>query len=112
MSDVIIKKSKIGQFQDGLGVFANKDFKKGEVLIKFNLKVLSKEEYQKLPKMEKHFTHKRNDVIYYYPDPERHVNRSKNPNVCPGLDHSGDIALRDIKKGEELSILDSTKEDF
>jgi hypothetical protein len=50
--------------------------------------------------------------VYYYPDPERHVNRSKNPNVAPDFEREANIALCDIKKGEELSILDSTKEDF
>lgn len=34
--DIVIKKSKIGQFEKG--VFANMDFKKGEVVIKYNLK--------------------------------------------------------------------------
>lgn len=33
MSDVVIGKSKIGQFQNGKGVFANRDFKKGNVVI-------------------------------------------------------------------------------
>ncbi len=110
--DVIIKKSKIGQFKDNLGVFANRDFKKGEVVIKYHLKSLTKEEYEQLPEAEKHFTHERNGVIYYYPDPERHVNRYKNPNVYPDFKKGADIALRDIKKGEELSILDTIEEDF
>jgi len=37
MNKVIIKKSKIGQFHRR--VFANKDFKKGEIVIKYNLKL-------------------------------------------------------------------------
>lgn len=111
-TDVIIKKSKIGQFKDGLGVFAKRDFKKGEIVVKFNLKILTEEEYKKLPEMEKHFTHKRNGVIYYYPEPERHVNRFKEPNVYVDFEKGADVALRDIKEGEELSILDTTKEDF
>ena len=81
--DVVVKRSGIGQFKDGLGVFANRDFKKGEVVIKWKLQILTKELYERLPEGEKQFTHKRNGVIYYYPDPERHVNRFKNPNVYP-----------------------------
>jgi hypothetical protein len=31
--DILIKSSGVGQFEDGLGAYANRDFKKGEVLI-------------------------------------------------------------------------------
>lgn len=111
--DVVIKKSGIGQFADGLGVYANRDFKKGEVVLKWNLKILTTQEYEALPLYEQiNFCHSRNNVIYYYPDPERHVNRSKNPNVLSAIDQQANIALRDIKKGEELSISDTTQEDF
>ncbi len=110
--DVEIKKSDIGQFNDGLGVYALRDFKKGEVVIQYHLQKLTEEEYQQLPAAEKHFTHKRMGVIYYYPDPERHVNRYKDPNVYPDLDLQADVALRDIKKGDELSIQDDFEEDF
>lgn len=111
--DVQIKKSEIGQFKDGLGAFVRREFKKDEVVIKWNLKSLTKEEYERLPEYEReNFCHKRSGIIYYYPEPERHVNRSKNPNVAPDFQREADIALRDIKKGEELSILDTTEEDL
>lgn len=111
--DVLVKKSSIGQFSDELGVFANRDFKKGEVVIKWNLKTISHEEYKKLSDYERNnFCHNRNGVIYFYPDPERHVNRSKNPNLLSDMENEANIALRDIKSGEELSISDETKEDF
>lgn len=111
--NVSIKKSKIGQFKDGLGVFANKNFEKDEIVIKWNLKTLTQEEYRILPEYEKNnFCHQRNGKIYYYPDPERHVNRSKNPNVIPDFEKEANLALRNIRTGEELSILDSMKEDF
>lgn len=110
--DVEIKESTIGQFDDGLGVFARRDFKQGEVVIQYNLKTLTGEEFEQLPQAEKHFTHKRNDIIYYYPDPERHVNRHADPNVYPDYEVNADVALRDIEKGEELSIQKDFKEDF
>ena len=110
--NVEIKKSNIGQFNDGLGVFALKDFKKGEIVIKYNLQILTKEECKELTASEEDFTHKREGVIYYYPDPERHVNRYKDPNVYPDFELGADIALRDIKKGEELSIQADFEEDF
>ncbi len=111
--DVCIKKSTIGQFDDGLGVFANRDFRKGEIVIRWNLKILSGEEYAKFSQYEQNnFCHNREGIMYYYPDPERHVNRSRNPNVISDIAKSANVALRVIKKGEELSISDATKEDF
>lgn len=110
--DVEIKESHIGQFEDGLGVFALRDFKKDEVVIQYNLKTLTPEEFENLPASEKHFTHKRHGIIYYYPDPERHVNRHHDPNVYVDYERDADVALRDIKKGEELSIQADFKEDF
>lgn len=111
--DVLIKKSGIGQFKDGLGAFAKRNFKKGEVVIKWKLSILSLEEYNNLSEYDReNFCHKRNEIIYYYPDPERHVNRSKTPNVLSDMEKEANIALRDIRDGEELSISDATKEDF
>ncbi len=111
--DVEIKKSNIGQFEDGLGVFAIRDFSKGEVVLKWNLSVLSEGEYNELPSYEReNFCHKRNGKIYFYPDPERHVNRSANPNVYPDFEKEVDIALRDIKPGDELSIAKEVVEDI
>lgn len=110
---VKLGKSHIGQFADGLGVFATKDFKKGSVVVQWHLTVLSQDDYDKLSAYEReNFCDKRNGKIYFYPDPERHVNRSKNPNVYPDFEKEANIALRDIKKGEELSIESETIEDF
>lgn len=110
--NVEVKKSQIGQFKDGLGVFALKDFKIGDVLIKWNLKILTEQEFKNLPASEKYFTHKRKGKIYLYPDPERHVNRSAEPNAYPDFEFGADIALRDIKNGEEISIPKNASEDF
>lgn len=111
--DVEVRKSNIGQFEDGLGVFACRDFKKGEVVVQWNLKILTQEECDKLPEYEKNnFTHKREGVWFFYPVPERYVNRSNAPNVFPDFENQADIALRDIKKDEELSIPDTFVEDY
>lgn len=110
---VIIKKSTICQFEDGLGVFAGRNFKTGEVVIQWNLRILTKEEYSKLSSYERdNFCHTRNEIIFLYPDPERHVNRSNNPNVYPDFEKKANIALCDIKQGEELSIEQEIVEDF
>lgn len=111
--DILLKESKICQFDDRIGAFASRDFKKGEVVIKWNLKTLSEDEYEKLPQYEKdHFCHHRNGIRWMYPDPERHVNRSMHPNVAPDFEKQANIALRDIMKGEELSIDEHSVEDF
>ncbi len=97
--DVELKKSGIGQFKDRLGVFAKRDFKAG-IVIKWNLKSLTDKQYHELPFYEKeNFCHKREGTLWLYPDPERHVNRFKNPNVVPNFELQANIALRDIKKG-------------
>lgn len=112
-ADVEVRKSTIGQFKDGLGVFATKDFKKGEIVVQWNLQVLTHEAYGKLSEYEKNnFCHKREGVIYYYPIPERYVNRSDSSNVFPDFEKQADIALRDIKKGEELAIPATFMEDY
>ncbi len=111
MDDVVIKKSTIGQFPDGKGVFAKRDFKKGEVVIRYRLKPLTEEERERLTESEKEFTHSHWGQIYLYPEPERYVNHSNNPNTIQDLKKKEDIALRDIKKGEEITT-DATKDDI
>jgi tRNA(adenine34) deaminase len=111
--DILLKESKIGQFDDRIGAFANRNFKKGEVVIKWDLKALSEDEYEKLPQYEKeNFCHHRNGICWLYPYPERHVNRFSHPNVVLDFDKQANIALRDFIKGEELSIADNIIEDF
>ena len=36
-----IKKSTISQFEDGLGIFVRQNFKKGEIVIQWNLKEIT-----------------------------------------------------------------------
>lgn len=101
------------QFEDGLGVFANRDFKAGEIVIKWDLRSLSPQQYQELSEYEKeNFCHKRDGIQWLYPEPERHVNRCKTPNVVPDFKLQANLAIRDIEKGEELSIAQGTVEDF
>ena len=106
MSDVIIGKGKLV----GRGVYAARDFKKDEVVIKYNLKPLTYLEYKALPENEKMFTHTHNGQIYLYSEPERYVNHSTSGNVYQDLEKQCDVARRDIKKGEEITG-DATKDD-
>ncbi len=106
MDDVVIGKGKLA----GMGVYANKKFKKDEVVIKYRLKPLTQEEYKKLPRSEKMFTHSQNGQIYLYSEPERYVNHSKTPNTYQNHVNQSDVALRDIEKGEMITT-DATKDE-
>ena len=111
MHDVSIRKSKIAQFGNGKGVFANRDFKKGEIVIKYHLRPLTRQEFDKLPQEEKNYTHKHRGVLYLYSSPERYVNHTSNPNTVQDLEMKCDVAKRGIKKGEEITT-DATKDDI
>ncbi|MEK6937028.1 MAG: SET domain-containing protein [Nanoarchaeota archaeon] len=95
----------------GKGVFANRNFEKDEVVIKYNLKHLTKVEFENLPKKEKNFVHNHFGILYLYSVPERYVNHSLTPNTIQDLKKKCDIATRDIKKGEEITT-DATKDDL
>ncbi len=107
MSDVIIGKGNLA----GKGVYANRAFKKGEVVIKYNLMSFTEQEFENLPESEKEFTHTHWGVIHLYSEPERYVNHSDDPNTYQDLTNQCDIASRDIKKGEMITT-DATKDDI
>ena len=54
MNDVVIGVGNL----TGKGVYANRDFKNGEVVIRYHLKPLTKTEFEELPDDEKIFTHR------------------------------------------------------
>ena len=107
MGDVIVKTSKI----HGKGVFANKNFKKGEVVIKYNLKQLTKKEFGSLSDKEKHYTTLQEDKYWLFPSPERYVNHSSNSNTVQDIKNACDVAIRDIQKGEQITT-DASKDDI
>lgn len=107
MKDLVIGKGKLA----GKGVYAGRDFKKGEVVSYYNIKPITKEEYKKLPGSEKKFTHTHWGQIYLYLEPDRYVNHSKTPNTQQDLANKCDIAVIDIKKGEMITT-DATKDDI
>lgn len=98
MEDFVIKKSKIS----GKGLFATRVFKKGELVLKWNPKFLTKSEIKEISKdEEKYIWHAaRNKYVFMQP-PERYVNHSCNPNLT--VRKNSEYAKRDIEKGEELT---------
>lgn len=101
--DVIVGKGKLA----GKGVYAARDFKKGELVVSYNLKELTQDEFNKLPMSEREWTHSFWGKIHLFPYPPRYVNHSENPSTYPDLDKMGNFALRPIKKGEAVTIDDT-----
>lgn len=99
MNEVIVGVGKI----DGKGVYAAKDFKKGEVVTKWNLKAISHSEFDDLPASEHKFVHSFWNVMYLFPSPSRYTNHSRNPNTISDFKKHLDYAIRDIKKGEMIT---------
>ena len=97
MSDVIVEKSKI----HGYGVFAARDFKKGEVILRWNPKYLPLSAKDTLTDAEKQYTYILDDKIRVMQEPEKFVNHSCDNNT--EVMNECDVALRDIKAGEEIT---------
>ncbi|MFH1233086.1 MAG: SET domain-containing protein-lysine N-methyltransferase [Patescibacteria group bacterium] len=97
MVEINFKKSKI----HGFGIFATRDFKKGELVIRWKShKQIAKENINKLSEEEKHNI-SYIDGEYILVPPEGRINHSCNPNVH--LANFCYIAKRDIKNGEEIT---------
>jgi SET domain-containing protein len=107
--DIEIKDSPIS----GKGVFAKRLIKSGETIFKWNPKVLTKEEAQKLPKEElDHYTYPDGDNILWMQPPERFMNHSCDANTK--VVGKSDLAVRNIQIGEEITsnYIDIETEDF
>ncbi len=97
-NDIIVKQSSI----NGRGIFAARDFKKGEVVLPWQIVVLTKEQVDNLPESEKHYVDRYQDDGYLlHQEPERYINHSCDPNT--GVQGHSDVAIRDIAKGEEIT---------
>ena len=96
--DIIVKKSKINE----KGVFAARDFRKGEVVLKWDPKILEESEIENLKDSQKHYLYEVGKNKYFLMQPpEKFVNHSCEANTQ--VKNSCDIAIRDIKKGEEIT---------
>jgi SET domain-containing protein len=95
----MIKKSKINE----KGAFAARDFKKGEIVLHWDTtQQLTKAEMDKLPILEKeNYVSLCNGKLTHMQAPERYVNHSCNPNTT--VKDFCDVAIREIKKGEEIT---------
>lgn len=100
MNDVTIGEGSMS----GKGLYATRDFRKGEVVIKYELKPITFKELKALAAEDYAATHSVNGQIYLYPEPVRYVNHSEDPNVKNDHEKQADIALRDINAGELITV--------
>ncbi|MFA5069802.1 MAG: SET domain-containing protein [Patescibacteria group bacterium] len=102
---IFVKKSKIC----GRGVFAGRNFKKGETVIKWKKpRIITKSRASKLPPGEKNYLvgKSKNRYILMQP-PERYVNHSCEANTR--VKNMCDVASKNIKKGEEITSFYTAK---
>jgi SET domain-containing protein len=96
--DVLVRKSKI----HGKGIFAGKNFKKGEVVLRWRPKILKKSDIKKLPVAQKHYIYCVSENKYFLmQSPEKYVNHSCDANTK--VKNHSDVAIKNIRKGEEIT---------
>ena len=107
-------KTKLDKSQiAGIGVFTDEDIHEGQIIWSMNnLSVfrITSEDYKSLSEEEKNFIEEKDyywidkDGSYMIPlDDSRFINHSESPNVIDKNDYLT-IAVRNIKKGEELTM--------
>ena len=95
---VIIKKS----FIQWKGVFASRDFKKWEKVLHRDIShTIPKDVFQKMTDKEKEYITFLNGKYTVMQSPEKYVNHSCEPNTT--AKDFCDVAIKDIKKGEEIT---------
>lgn len=86
----------------GYGVFADKNFNKGEIVNKYKAVEISKHKYEALSDKEKGYINIKDNSYYILDKVTKFINHSCNPNtVSPEL--GVDVAKRNIKKGQEIT---------
>jgi len=88
---------------DGKGVYAARDFQPGEAVKYYNLRELSQEEFDRLPRTERKFVHSFWGRMFLFPEPSRYTNHSSAPNTRSDLEKQCDYAIRSIKKGDMIT---------
>lgn len=95
---VKIKKSNI----EGKGVFAARSFKKNEVVLRWDiLHILSKTAAKKITDDDKKYISFLNGKYILMKESEKYINHSCEANTT--VKNFCDVALRDIKEGEEIT---------
>src|SRR5688500_2460313 len=87
----------------GLGLYALRDFRAGEIVLRWNLsRLIPKVEMISLPEEERKYTHRFDaEKILIVQPPERYVNHSCDNNT--EVRDFCDVAIRNIAAGEEIT---------
>ncbi|MDP2671290.1 MAG: SET domain-containing protein-lysine N-methyltransferase [bacterium] len=87
---------------DGQGVFAARNFHKGEVVLQWDTShLLTKKEFAQLSDKDQEYVAFKDGKYVAMQEPERYVNHSCDANTEPR--EFSDIATRTIQKGEEIT---------
>jgi predicted enzyme related to lactoylglutathione lyase len=94
----------IGQgHMGGKALYAAREFKKGEVVLRIDLTPISFKELKALSPDDYLAAHNLNGQIYLFGGLARYVNHSENPTVVLDHERQADLALRDIAVGEKIT---------
>ena len=88
---------------DGRGIYASRSFEEGEIVVSYELRRLTREEYSALPEDQRLFVHSYWGERWLYPRPARYVNHADTPNTWQDFDRQCAIALRRIEAGELIT---------
>jgi len=98
MKPVVIRETE----KKGKGIFATRNFKKGETVLKFKIRPITKEQAKKLSKDDKnHLGYAGEGRYFVMRPPERFMNHSCSPATYDKVDRI--VAMKNIKKGEEIT---------
>lgn len=86
---------------NGRGVFANRDFARGETVIAWHPKLLTHAQLSTVPVADQVYMIKLSNRWYLMQSPERYVNHSCDANTKTV--GRKDVARRNIKSGEEIT---------
>ncbi len=96
--DIIIKDSII----NGKWIFANRDFSKWDIVLSWDIShILTDSEISSLENKDKKYISFIDNKYILMQSPEKYCNHSCNPNTM--TNNFCDIAIRDIKKWEEIT---------
>ena len=111
---MLVVKTQLKEFKGkGIGLIASEFIKKGQKVWIFNPVIDILIDKKSLPKKARDFykiyaVEYRKNKIAFNTDNARFINHSKNPNIKSLGDFKPNIAIRDTKKGEEITIDYST----
>ncbi|MFC1742055.1 SET domain-containing protein [Nanoarchaeota archaeon] len=115
-------KTKLKEFPEkGIGLTADQDIKEGQVIWKYSPLIDITIKKTEIPPEAKGFfdtygVDRGSDTLFLNTDNARFINHSKDPNIKSIGHLKNNIAIRNIKKGEEITIdyneIDVTDIDF